>query len=863
MPELPGGTVTFLLTDVEGSTRRWELEPVAMRSAIAHHDSVLAQAVAAAGGTLIKSRGEGDSAFAVFGRATDAVTAAAHAQRELAAAASGLSVRMALHTGEAELRDGDYFGTAVNRCARLRAIANGGQVLLSRPTHDVVRDELPAGLRLLDLGEHRLRDLAHPERVFQLEGPGLASAFPPLRSLGSFPTNLPVQLSSFVGRTRDIEEVTRLLDRSRLVTLSGAAGCGKTRLAIQVAAERVDDYPDGAWLVELAAVSDPALVDLAVATTLGMREDPSRPIAESLAIHLRQRRVLLLLDNCEHLIAACANLVEALLRAAPGLRILATSREALNIAGELAWRVPSLEIPEVVAVPDLEHLRSVESIRLFLDRAAFSDAAFALTRANAPAVVQICRRLDGIPLAIELAAARVRVMSVDQIVSRLEDRFRLLTGGSRTALERQQTLRACVAWSYSLLTDDEARLFGRLAVFSGGFQLEAAETVCGGDGLLGDTILDLLSRLVDKSLVVASGGRYGLLETLRQFGRDQLIERGEADALQRRHAAYYARFAEATASGWMTFSQPEVLASIYLELENLRAAMEACRAVDPETGLRIAAGIGLYWWFGGSAREGVERLDGFLSQYSERDALRARSLFYCALARIFGGDLERPRTLLDEALGIATDRDDERLRALVLVGLGVHHTTRGESDLALPILEEARSLARDDHLTLHLALFHLGVVHFVSGDFERSRSVLEETVAVTERAGDRSLESTAHGVLGSILLIAGDFDAARRRFEKALQLAVATSDWWNLAWGLEFFVMLASAEGQAERAVRLAGAAAALNEAKGRVMPAVMQPVYRSSLAVARAALPDPDAEFESGRRIGLDAAIEYALEPA
>jgi len=417
----------------------------------------------------VRPRGEGNSRFCVFARATDAVVAAAAIQQALHAepwpTATPLRVRMALHTGEADLRDGDYYGSAVNRCARLRAIAHGGQALLSMATEELVRDGLPAGVTLHDLGEHRLSDLARPERVFQLLAPGLPDDFPPLRSLDALPHNLPVQLTSFVGRERELAAVRAALAAHRLVTLTGAGGCGKTRLGLQVAADALAAFADGAWFVDLAALADAALLPQAVLAALGLPEAPGRPPLAALADVLRRRALLLVLDNCEHLVEACARLADALLRACPRLRILATSREVLGVPGEATHRVPSLGVPDpglTLAVayggsrdsggPALERLRRCEAVQCFVERALLVRPGFTLTAGNAPALAQVCRRLDGIPLALELAAARVRVLSVEQLAARLDDRFRLLTGGSRTALRRQQTLAAAIDWSYDLLS---------------------------------------------------------------------------------------------------------------------------------------------------------------------------------------------------------------------------------------------------------------------------------------------------------------------------------------------------------------------------------------------------------------------------
>jgi class 3 adenylate cyclase len=479
----PTGTITFLFTDIEGSTRLWEQQPEAMEAALARHDALAADAIQRHEGTLVKHRGEGDSLFAVFARAADAVAAAVALQQALITepwpAQTVPRVRLALHTGDAVLRDGDYFGPAVNRCARLRAVAHGGQLLLSSATQELVRDALPEGVTLRELGEHRLRDLARPERVFQLLHPDLPADFPPLASLNTLPNNLPQQVTSFIGREKEMAEVRRLLDKTRLLTLTGSGGTGKTRVSMQVAADLLEGEGDGVWLVELAPLADPALVPQAVATALGIREEPGKPLSQTLVDFLKPKRLLLLLDNCEHLLAACAELAEQILRHCPGVQILATSREGLNIPGETTYRLPSLSLPDPRQLPSsVEGLTQYEAVRLFIDRATAAVPSFTVTNQNAPAVAQLCVRLDGIPLAIELAAARVKALSVEQINARIADMFRLLTGGSRTALPRQQTLRAAIDWSYDLLSEKEKILLRRLSVFAGGWTLEAAEQVC-------------------------------------------------------------------------------------------------------------------------------------------------------------------------------------------------------------------------------------------------------------------------------------------------------------------------------------------------------------------------------------------------
>jgi predicted ATPase len=501
-----------------------------MGRAVGRHYELLDEAIGAHRGVRPVEQGEGDSVVGAFARASEAVAAALDAQRALGCEpwpeGAELRVRMALHTGEAELRgEGNYFGPAVIRCARLRAIGHGGQVLVSQPTADLVVGRLPEGASLADLGSHRLKDLGRPEQVFELRHPDLPGGFGPLRSLDAFPHNLPVQLTTFVGRRKELAEAAGLLASTRLLSLTGVGGCGKTRLALQLAADAAEHYPGGVWLVELAPVTDPGRVAASIAAVLG-EGDAGADTIEAIVSRLHADAALLVLDNCEHLLDAVAALADLLLRRCPRLVIVATTREPLGVPGETAWRVPSLALPGRFDAVQAEALSQFDAVRLFLDRAAKARPNFVLGVDNAPAVAQVCSRLDGIPLAIELAAARVRGMTVEQVAAGLDDRFRLLTGGARTVLPRQQTLQASVDWGYALLGDAERVVFRRLAVFAGGFSLDAGERVVAGDGLEAVEVLDLLLGLVDKSMVLAEdSGRYRLLETLRQYGAARLLRR--------------------------------------------------------------------------------------------------------------------------------------------------------------------------------------------------------------------------------------------------------------------------------------------------------------------------------------------------
>ncbi|MDQ6795311.1 MAG: tetratricopeptide repeat protein [Chloroflexota bacterium] len=701
----PSGTVTFLMTDIEGSTRLWEAHRDAMGTALAIHDSILKDAVAAHDGTVVKSTGDG--LLAVFSKPDAAMKAAAEGQRALARQPWGttgqLRVRMAVHTGNAEPRGGDYYGPPVNRVARLLAVGHGNQVLVSGATEALSRDVLPASFELVDRGEHRLRDLDRPEQVFQLVAPDLPRDFPALRSLGAFRTNLSSQLTSFVGRERELAEVRALTDEHRLVCLIGTGGTGKTRLMLQVGSDLLDRYVDGVWLVELAAITDPALIAQEVAAALGFAEEPGRGLLESLTDYLRSKAMLLLVDNCEHLIAGAANLVDALLTASPGLVVIASSREALGVPGEIVFQVPSLGLPVTLTADEHEEtptarfdaIAASESVRLFLDRATAALPSFRLTPANAPAVAEICQRLDGIPLAIELAAVRVTVLSVDEVAQKLGDRFRLLTGGRRTALPRQQTLQALIDWSWDLLSDDDRRLLARLSVFAGGWTLDAAAAITGPNGAGAPVppsaradadadaqleALEGLTRLVDRSLIIvehAATTRYRMLETVRQYARDRLAATGEAVALRDRHLAFFLALAVQAGPALIGPKMLPALARLDAEIDNLRAALEWSFEASPERALRLSAALMPYWRSRALGFESTERLG--------RAAELAQSL-------------PPPDPI--------TDRERAILHASVLAAAEVAFATAGIASSGLGWAERAVEIARGvgDPETLAYAL---------------------------------------------------------------------------------------------------------------------------------------------------------------
>jgi predicted ATPase/class 3 adenylate cyclase len=932
MPDLPTGTVTFLFTDVEGSTRLLERQPAAYRDAVRQHHDLLREAVEAHGGAVFET--VGDAVYAAFAQAPDAVAAALAGQLAMRAGpwAGGVApqVRMGLHSGGVDLQGAHYFGVPLYRGARLTAAAHGGQVVLSLATAELMRDALPAGASLHDLGEQRLRDLQRPERVFQLLHPDLAADFPPLRSLDTLPNNLPLQLTSFVGREREVAEVAgRLAGGARLVALVGVGGTGKTRLALQAAAQALDSFVDGVWLIELAPLSDPALVPQAVAAVLGVREDPGRALLATLSDALRPKRLLLVLDNCEHLIEACAGLADALLRACPRLQLLATSREALGIAGETPYQVPSLALPPVPdgagpargraasggdAEPPVEALTQYEAVKLFIERAATVRPDFAVTRQNAPAIAQLCYRLDGIPLALELAAARLKVLPVEQLLGRLEDRFRLLTGGSRTALPRQQTLQATVAWSYELLSGEERTLFNRLSAFAGGWTLEAAEAVGAGEGIEAWAVLDLLARLVDKSLVVmeeAAGGtaRYRLLETLRQFGRERLAESGESAAVRDRHLAWALALGERAAPELRGPRLDEWLDRLEGEIDNVRAALYwAADGGSVEQGLRLASALEQFWFLRAHVSEVLELLTALLSRPpATRTGARAAALMTAARCRNQLGEPEAEQRQAEAAEGLAIAREvgDAHTEALALFWLSAN-LRRSDPELATSRLEQALAAFRTlgDRWWTAVALYGIGNVLVYAPDGQaQARTRYEESLALWRETGDPWGISRALSRLGFVAREAGEAAAARPLFEESLALCRQIGDRHGIGWTLmnlgdvaadlgehalarrhyaeslatwldygyrvgvagllRRLADLAAAQSQPERVMRLAGAAARERELRGGPYSTADQARHEAALAVARQALGEAAAtrEWEAGRAMALDEAIALALE--
>jgi predicted ATPase/class 3 adenylate cyclase/DNA-binding CsgD family transcriptional regulator len=783
IPVLPTGTVTFLFTDIEGSTGLWDQHPNAARTALARHDSIIEALVAKHSGVVVRPRGEGDSRFAVFRSASEALAAACGIQQAIIAESwptpTPLHVRIALHTGEADVRDGDYYGGAVNRCARLRGVAHGGQTLLSGVTAEIVRDELPDNAWLLDLGMHRLKDLAAAEHVFQLAHPTLLRDFPPLRSLTTQLHNLPVQLSSFVGRERELADVAKLLASNRQLTLTGTGGAGKTRLALQVAAELVGDYADGVWLVDLAPLADPTLVPQAIASVLGMREQAGHSFNERLTNFLHSKQLLVVLDNSEHLVQACADVTEKLLGACPGIKILATSREQLAIVGEIVWRVPSLDVPRGPSGRSLDAVAASSAVRLFVDRAQAVEPGFQLDAANAASVAEICERLDGIPLALELAAARLQVLSAAQIATRLSDCLRLLVSGRRTAPSRQQTLRATFDWSYQLLSRDEQLLLERLAIFAGGFTLGAAEVVCGVDGINSGDVLDLLSRLIAKSLVVVEpdadrAPRYRLHVPLREYLIERLTVGGELERMRRRHAHHFVSLAEQADAQLRGSRHPrEGLEGLQTEYDNLRAALRWCGSnAETDFELRLAVALTRFWRSRGYLTEGRAWLSAALAHNRHAPgAIRARALDDLSSLASDQADDDAAEALALECLQIRRDLDDRSGVAEILQDLGILARKRGDRARARQLYDELLTIARELGAVKQIAsgLVTRAAVHVDDGCLERATSDVQEAGSLLHKLDGGALAYCLQR-LGAIALLKGDYVGLRTHCEQAVAI---------------------------------------------------------------------------------------------
>jgi predicted ATPase/class 3 adenylate cyclase/uncharacterized protein HemY len=873
---MASGTLTFLLTDIEASTAAWLRSPHAMGDALTRHDNLIEGVVALHRGHIVRPRGEGDSRFAVFGKASDAVSAACDAQvaliHEQWALPEPLRVRMAVHTGEVELRLGDYYGPAVNHCARLRAAAHGGQVLVSAVTADLVREALAAEIELWDLGEHLLKDLERPERIWQVVHQELPAHFPPLTTNPTPRHNLPNELSSFVGRERAIAKVHDLLQSNRLLTLTGPGGIGKTRLATRVAHEEIPNYIGGVWLVRLDALDDAELVPAAIASVLEVREQPGRSLMDTLSDAVGARPLLLVLDNCEHLIEACAGCADRLLQTCEHLHLLATSREPLGVPGETAWRVPLLDLPIPGHSTAPDQLRRHEAVRLFVERAAEAQAGFALTENNAIAVAEVCRQLDGMPLAIELVAARVKAFTAEQLAQRLDARLTLRTRGRRAAAPRQQTLAAAIDWSYALLSESERMLFRRLGVFAGGWTLEATEAVWTGAVQEEAETFDRLSSLIDKSLVSTEEHdgtlRYRLLETIRRYAADRLEESGEADAVRQKHADYFVELAERAEPQLRGASQLAWFRLLDLEHDNLRAALGwLLEHNDPDLTLRLAVACWHFWYVRCHYREGRRWLDRALAQGGLRHAARAAVLNGAGILAVAQEDLQRASELHADALVLARELGDAHAIAMSLFGLGRVAGRKADYEHATRLLLEAVKYLSEqkDLWGTALCLGNLGQLARQQGDYPEAEALYSEALNLRRELGDTWGIAVSLGQLGVIAEHQGDIERAITLVDEALLLQRELGVTSEIAVSLSTLGRAALARGEYVRAAALFDETLELQRQLGKPSAvcvtltglgqvAVRQGDYRNAAALLKEAL---TRQKELSDKVGVAVTLE------
>jgi predicted ATPase/class 3 adenylate cyclase len=912
----PTGTVTFLFTDIEGSTTMWERDRETMSKALARHDRILRDAVEERGGYVFKT--VGDAFCCAFWTAADALDAALEVQRTLFGEewqqTGPLMVRMALHTGAAEERDGDYFGPPVNRVARLLSAAHGGQVLLSLPTQELVRDQLPAGTSLRDLREHRLKDLFRPERVYQLLAPELPSEFPPLRTLDAYRTNLPVQPTPLVGREREVGDIVDRVrsEEARLLTLTGPGGTGKTRLALQAGADLLEGFDDGTFFIDLATITDPAQVPSAIAGPLGLKESAEQTLLETLKSYLHHKHLLLVLDNFEQVLDG-APIVAELLAACAKLKVLATSRIPLRLYGEQEYPVPPLAAPDPRVLPPLKALTQYEAVRLFVERARAIKPEFAVTNESAPAVAEICARLDGLPLAIELAAARVRVLPPQRMLQRLDDRLKLLRGGARDLPTRQQTLRGTIDWSHDLLNEEEKALFARLSVFAGGRTLEAIEEICDPEGDL--DALEGVESLVEKSLLrqeEGSGGapRFVMLETVHEYAREKLQESGEAEEVKKHHAEYFLALAEEGEPGLRGPEAAAWLERLEAEHDNLRAALSwALEQEEVELGLRLAGALWRFWWMRSHYSEGLMWLENALAvagQGAGQGSPSARAMALSGIGEIAShqGDLDQAQEACEEGLKLLANeasaakiylllslgkvarmredynwatqvneesvalskemRDTWGLASSLLSSALVNHI-RGDSERATELYEESMDLFREwgDKQGLAFCSLDLGLLMISQGDLVRAQKLTEESVALFRELGSRGDVSLCLNNLGWIAFLRDDLSKALHLYKQSLALAWETGMYTVVLDDLAGFACLAGAQGDGVRAAQLCGAAEALHEATGYPQDPISQAEMEPYLASGRSQIHEAEwaKAWEEGRTMTLEEAVSYALE--
>jgi predicted ATPase/class 3 adenylate cyclase len=872
MALLPTGTVTFLFTDVEDSTRLLQELAAGYEVVEVQHAEILRRAIVEGGGTEVST--EGDSFFAVFPRPTGALHAAVAAQRALAKEhwPEGITVRvrMGMHTGEGRTGGpgsaADYIGMDVNRAARIAAAANGGQVLLSDATRGLVEHALPKGVRIRELGKHRLKDIEYPERLYDLVIDGLPADFPPIRTL-EVPTNVPAERTSFIGRERELAEVTALLEQARFLTLTGPGGSGKSRLALRVASAQFSRFPQGVYWVDLSAITNPTLVLSAIASALRIRDEPGRNPLETLVDRLRDRQMLLVVDSFEH-VAEGASVIGRLLDAASGLTVLATSRVPLRVVGEREYDVSPLAVPDRGS--DIEAIAACEAVRLFTDRALAVRPSFQLTPQNATAVAEITARLDGLPLAIELAASRLNLLDPRSMLTRLDKRLPLLTGRVRDVPERQRTLRSTIDWSHDHLSPDERRLFARVSVFAGEWSLEAADAVC-GPGLDSD-FLEGLSGLVDASLVrrrEPGDGvvRFRMLETIREYAAETLAGSGEEDDVRRRHAEHLRDVAEEAESHLTGDGLDRWLTRLEAERDNIRAALDwASESGEAETALRTAAAMWRFWQHRGLLAEGRRRLEVMLAlpAAQTRNALRARALSALGGIAYWQGDYRPMRTAYEEAVEIAQDTGDSRLLARALLDLSFAAMVDTNLDEQEELLRAAFAEAEggDPAVTAQI-LIPLAFIELQRRNPAVALKHVERALAIHRELGNRMAGADSLCSLATLRLLIGETEPAKEQLREAAALMAQTESRMFLSTMLLPLAFVETLDGQYRRAARLIGSSVRQGEELGGGAPSfVVLPLLGDPQADARRALGDEEYEREwaQGYAMSLDDAVAFVV---
>jgi predicted ATPase/class 3 adenylate cyclase len=924
MGTLPTGIVTFLFTDIEGSTKLAQQYPDEMPALLARHNEILDQAIKGYDGFLFRT--VGDAYCVAFHNASDALHAALTAQRQLYKEVwtpAPIKVRMGIHTGAVQLQgESDYSGYATLALSqRIMSAGHGGQVLLSQSVRNLLGDDLPHEIQLLDMGERHLKDILRPEHIYQLAVPDLPSEFPELKTLQIINHNLPSRLTSFIGRERELSETKESLVDARLLTLIGPGGTGKSRLSLQLGTEVLPAFSDGVWLVELAPLADPALIVQTIAAVFGLRENPDRPQVDLVIDYLRAKHLLLILDNCEHLIDACARLTDQLLQACPQLKIIASSREALGVNGETVYRVPSLSLPEQNEVTG-DAVMGSESVQLFMERASASKPAFRLTDKNASSIAQVCRRLDGIPLALELAAARVRVLSVEQIAERLDDRFRLLTGGSRTALPRQQTLRALIDWSYDLLGEPEKALFRRLAVFVGGWTLEAAEKVCSGNGVDEYEVLDLLTQLVDKSLVIAQEKddniRYYRLETIRQYAREKLLETDESVVVRNYHLDFIIDMTIRSDEEYINPRQDDVFKKMISEYDNIRSALSWAVESNLEKAIILLTSASTIWpWIlQGKITDANEWCKRILSQLNsmshdelvkikDTSKLKARVLNRYAQVLMNMGNHQASRVAVEESIKLAQEINDQEILAEALATFGHCALYGGDPESASEAAEKAINICEREEYTkllfwafdakIHIhtqtgrkseaARYHkkgidllkkagvpvdpistaVGLTEdpFIDNDLDGALKYMDNAIAIMTERNDKYGLTFMQSNFAHSLREHGEFERALIYYRRTIRL---WQDWGHraaIAHQLECFGFIAQALDASSRAVRLFSAAETLRQSINSLRTPSEQKEFEEVKKNLQSQMDESEFNkvWEEGRSLTMNQAIELALD--